>query len=131
MSMGQQQEMNEEMIQMLEAQAYVFPELHYEELGYKLEHKGIEDVNGEEANALVITTENGMETMEYYSIDSGLKLRTSSSSTGEINFSDYQEVDGVMFPMTLTIKNPMLPTAMIGKVTSIKFNQELSDEDFK
>ncbi len=130
-AMGQEQELNEEMMQMMQSQAYVFPEMHYEELGYSLEHRGTEEIDGEEANTLVITAPNGMETMEYYSTKSGLKLKTSSSATGDIGYSDYEVVDGVMFPMTMTIKNPMLPSAMVGKVTSIKFNQELNDEDFK
>ncbi len=130
-AMGQEQELNEEMMTLMQSQAYVFPEMHYEALGYKLEYTGIEEIDGEEANALVITAANGMETKEYYSVNSGLKLRTSSAVTGEIGYSDYEEVDGVLFPMTLTIKNQMLPTAMVGTVTSIKFNEELNDEDFK
>lgn len=129
-AMGQEQEISEEMLQILQAQTYVFPETHYASMGYELSYRGEDSVNGEKAHALVITAPNGMETMEYYSVDSGLKLRTSSEETGDITYADYTEIQGVKIPMSLTIQNPMLPTALETKVTSIKFNQDLSQEDF-
>ncbi|EOZ92438.1 Insulinase-like protein [Indibacter alkaliphilus LW1] len=131
MGMGQEEDLSEEMVQLLKAQIYVFPEQHYEELGYSLELQGTEEIDGEEAHKLIITTGNNQKTVEYYSLSSGLKLRTSSEATGDITYSDYEEVDGVRFPMKLTIKSPMMPVEMEAKVTSLKFNQELSVEDFK
>lgn len=130
-AMGQEQAITEEMMQMIKSQMYLFPEEHYEEMGFGLEIRGTEKISGEDAYALVITFPNGMKIMEYYSVASGLKLKTSSDATGDIDYSDYQEVDGLLIPMTLTIKNSMLPTALEGKVTSIAFNQELTNADFK
>jgi hypothetical protein len=129
--MGQEQELGEDMVQLLKAQTYVFPEEHYLELGYGLELQGTEEINGETSNKLIITAPNGMKTVEYYSQRSGLKLRTSSEATGDVNYSNYEKIEGVMFPMNLSIQNPMLPVALEAKVVSIKFNQQLSDEDFK
>jgi hypothetical protein len=129
--MGQEQAITEEMMQMIKSQMYLFPEEHYEEMGFGLEIRGTEKISGEDAHALVITFPNGMKIMEYYSVASGLKLKTSSDATGDIDYSDYQEVDGLLIPMTLTINNAMLPTALEGKVISILFNQELTDADFK
>ncbi|MHA7128674.1 LolA-like protein [Algoriphagus namhaensis] len=131
MAMGQEQEIPAEMIELLKAQTFVFPELHYEELGYTLEAQGTEEIEGEMANKLVISAPNGMQTTEYYSVESGLKIRTSSAASGDITYRNYTEVDGVKVPMQLSIKNPMLPTALETTVTSVKFNQELTDEDFK
>ncbi|PRY84380.1 peptidase, M16 family protein [Mongoliibacter ruber] len=130
-AMGQQQDIPDEMVQSLKAQVYVFPEEHYEAMGYDLEAQGTEDIDGEEAYKLVITTADNMKTVEYYSVESGLKLRTSSEAAGDITYSDYEEMDGVLFPMKMTIKNPMMPMALETKVTSLKFNQDLTDEDFK
>jgi hypothetical protein len=129
-AMGQDQELTEDMVKVLKAQTYVFPEDHYQELGYSLELFGTEEIDGETAHTLVVTASNGMKTSEYYSVKSGLKLRTSSDATGDITYSDYQEVEGVKIPMKLSITNPMLPVAMEAYVVSIKFNQELSDDDF-
>ena len=129
--MGQVQELPDETAALLKPQTYVFPEQFYEEMGFKLEFLGTEEVDGQQTNKLGITAPNGMVTNEYYSVETGLKLKTSSAATGDITYSDYQEVDGVLFPMMLTIKNPMLPVALEAKMISVKFNQTLSDSDFQ
>ena len=129
-AMGQEQDIPDDMLQILQTQTYVFPETYYASMGYELSYRGEESINGENSHALVITAPNGMETMEYYSVASGLKLRTSSEQTGDITYGDYTEIQGVKIPMSLTIQNPMLPSALETKVTSIKFNQDLSEEDF-
>lgn len=129
--MGQVQELPEETVALLKPQTYVFPEQYYEEMGFTLEFLGTEDMEGQQVNKLGITAPNGMVTTEFYAVESGLKIKTSSDATGEITYSDYQEVDGVKFPMMLTIKNPMLPVALEAKMISVKFNQALSDSDFQ
>jgi hypothetical protein len=129
--MGQVQELPEETVALLKPQTYVFPEQFYTEMGFTLEFLGTEEIDGQQANKLGITAPNGMVTNEFYSVESGLKLRTSSAPTGEISYSDYSEVEGVLFPMMLTIKNPMLPVALEAKIISVKFNQPLSDADFQ
>jgi hypothetical protein len=115
----------------LKPQTYVFPEIFYEEMGFELKFEGTEEIDGQQSNKLSITAPNGMVTTEYYSIESGLKLKTSSAAAGDVSYSNYQEVDGVKFPMMLSIKNPMLPTALEAKMVSVKINQELSDSDFQ
>jgi hypothetical protein len=129
--MGQVQELPDETAAMLKPQTYVFPEQFYSEMGFTLEFLGTEEVEGQQTNKLGITAPNGMVTNEFYSVESGLKIKTSSAATGEIVYSDYQEVEGVKFPMMLTIKNPMLPVALEAKMISVKFNQTLSDSDFQ
>jgi len=130
-AMGQENDVPEEMLPLMKVQTYVFPEEHYEEMGYTLELQGTEDINGEETYRLLITAPNDLKTVEYFAVGSGLKLRTSSDATGDISYSDYREVDGVKFPMRMSISNAMMPMALETKVVSIAFNQELSDEDFK
>ena len=88
-------------------------------------------MDGEKVHKIQIKAPNGMITNEYYSVASSLKVRTSSDATGDVSYSDYQEVEGILFPMTLTIKNAMLPEALVTKMTTVKFNQSLSDADFQ
>lgn len=130
-AMGQVQDLPAEMTEMLKSQTYVFPELHYESMGFKLAFIGVEDLDGEKVNKLEITAPNGSVTNEFYSVNSGLKLKTSNAVSGDVMYSDYQDVDGVKFPMTMTIKNPMLPVALEAKMKSVKFNQALSNSDFQ
>ena len=131
MAMGQVQELPEEMAALLKAQTYVFPEAHYEEMGYQLSSLGAEVMDGVEVEGIQITLPNGMVTQEYYVVATGLKHKTSSQAAGDIMYSDYQEVDGILFPMMLSIKNPMLPVALEAKITSLEFNRQLSDSDFQ
>ena len=129
--MGEVQELPDETAEILKSQTYVFPEQYFETLGYKLAYVGQEAIEGEDTHNIQITAPNGMVTNEFYSVASGLKIRTSSGATGDITYSDYQDVDGILFPMLLTIKNPMLPVALQAKLISIKINQTLSDSDFQ
>lgn len=129
--MGQTQEVPEETVALLKPQTHVFPEQHYAEMGYEVTYIGTEDIDGEATHKLEITAPNGMKTSEFYSVESGLKVRTSSQATGEISYSDYQEVDGILFPMMLTINNAMLPAPMEAKIISVEFNTELNDADFQ
>jgi len=129
--MGQVQELPEETAALLKPQTYVFPEQYYKEMGFTLEFLGTEEIDGMQTNKLGITAPNGLVTNEFYSVESGLKIKTSSDATGDITYSNYQEVEGVMFPMLLTIKNPMLPVALEAKMITVKFNQTLSDSDFQ
>ena len=129
--MGQTQELPETAAGMLKSQTFLIPELYYEEIGFKSEYVGIEEVDGVQAHKLEVTSPEGIVINEFYSLETGLKLKSSSSGTGDVLYSDYQEVDGIKFPMLLTIKNPMLPVALEAKVVSLTFNQALSDADFQ
>jgi len=129
--MGQVQPIPEEMLSTISLQAYMFPETKYEELGIELELRGIEDVDGEEAYAIVLNLPNGMKTMEYYSVSSSLKIKTSSDAAGDITYSDYQETDGVLVPRTMVIQSPMIPFPLETKFVSVEFNKDLTLEDFK
>lgn len=129
--MGELQELPAETVALLKVQTYVFPELFYGEMGFTIAFLGTEEVDGQQAHKLGVTAANGMVTNEFYSVESGLKLKTSSSATGDISYSDYREIDGIMFPMLLTIKNPMLPTALEARMKEVRFNQALAEADFQ
>ncbi len=129
--MGQTQELPASAMGMLKSQTFLIPELYYEEIGFKTGYVGVEDVDGIQAHKLEVTSPEGIVINEYYSIETGLKLKSSSGNTGDVVYSDYQEVDGVKFPMLLTIKNPMLPVPLEAKIVSLKFNQTLADADFQ
>ncbi|WP_236025690.1 peptidase, M16 family protein [Algoriphagus oliviformis] len=131
MMMGQTQELPESAAGMLNSQTFLIPELYYEEIGFKSVYVGLEDMEGTQVHKLEVTSPEGMVINEYYSVESGLKLKSSSGNSGDVFYSDYQEVDGIKFPMLLTIKNPMLPIPLEAKIVSLRFNQSLTDADFQ
>ena len=86
--------------------AVMFPELFYGETGHKLEMKGIEQINGEDAYVMIITSKAGTSSTTYFSVASGLKLKQEVAGQGAQEFVEYQEVNGIMFPKKLKLSLP-------------------------
>ncbi len=130
-AMGQSQELSDEQFEAAKMNMFIFPELHYELMGYTLELDGIREVEGEEAYKLVISNPTGASTINYYSVESGLKLKSESADTGEMIFDEYEEVEGIKYPMMMTLKSPMIPMPLEAKVGKIEFNVPISEDDMK
>lgn len=130
-AMGQSRPVPEQMLKNLKARTYVVPEAHYREWGYTMEYKGTQKINKEEAHRILVKTPSGMEMTEYYSVKTGLKLRSVSSAAGEFNYSNYKAVDGVLWPMNVSLQNPNMPFTLEADVVSVLFNQELDPADFR
>jgi len=135
--MGQKKKIEGEQTEGLKEQAVLFPELNYESKGYELELKGVEAVNGEDAYKLIVTDENGDKTTEFYSVDTGLKLKEVSKQEGPQGektvtneYSDYREVNGVMIPHETKTVGAM-PMPMTMKVEEVKINEGIPDDAFK
>jgi zinc protease len=128
---NQSQELNDEQFESLKMSMFIFPELHYAQLGYSLEIEGVKDVEGEEAYQIIVSNPTGGKQINYYSVSSGLKIKTESAESGEIFYSDYEETDGIKYPMMMTLKSPMIPIPLTAKVEKIAFNVPVSEEDFK
>ncbi len=135
--MGQKKKIEGEQAEGLKEQAVLFPELNYESKGYELELKGVEAVNGEDAYKLIVTDENGDKTTEFYSVDTGLKLKEVSKQEGPQGektvtneYSDYREVNGVMIPYETKTVGAM-PMPMTMKVEEVNINEGIPNDAFK
>ena len=130
-AMGQEQALTEAQVAaVLKNQVYVFRELYLDELGIEVVFGGTEEVEGEQAYKLSFEAGGDANTTEYYSVATGLKIQTKSDIAGTILYKDYEDVDGLMIPMTMIIKNNMIPMPLEAKVTSVRFNQDLDDSVF-
>ncbi|WP_215225195.1 peptidase, M16 family protein [Echinicola shivajiensis] len=129
-SMGQEQEINGDQLKSMMSQTYIIPEMHYVDLGYEISYDGTGEVDGEEAHKLLLKDTNGVETREYYSVESGLKLMTESELAGRVVYEDYKDWDGITLPSKITMSNNMMPMPMEVNVISLKMNQELDDQLF-
>ncbi|MFC4870650.1 peptidase, M16 family protein [Negadavirga shengliensis] len=130
-AMGQTQTLEGDQLETISTQLYAFPEIYYEDLGFELEMGEVEEIEGEQAYTLIVTTSQGLETKEYYSVETGLKLMISSEVAGDILFSNYEEVEGIKFPMKMSITNPMLPVPMEAEVIAVQINESLDDSLFQ
>lgn len=70
------------------SQAMIHPELAYDKKGYELKLTGAEKVDGEPAYKIEIISPDGSKSTEYFSIESGLKLKTVTTQDGA-GFSYY------------------------------------------
>jgi predicted Zn-dependent peptidase len=122
-------------LEALKNQAQFFPATQYVAMGYTLELEGMEMVDGEKAYIMKVTSPKEDVSTEYYSAETGLKLRetnTVETPQGEVVtaqvYSDYKEVGGVMFPMTMGIDGPQKVTMTVEK---LDVNTNLKTADFK
>jgi len=115
----------------------MFPErLYLSEEGFQLEATAIKNINGEDAYEVKVTYPNGKEVTEYYSVESGLKLRESTTQegrNGEImvlnqDYGDYRKVEGLMVPYRISL--PLGPMNVELNVTEVLVNTGLNDSDF-
>ena len=124
-----------------------FPDsfLNYKEKGYTVELVGTETFDGTETYKIKLVKEpvtvDGVqqEDISYYyfetenfvpiALESEVKFGQMKGSTQEITLSDYQEVDGLYFPFSMTqgIKGGQAQPLIID---SIELNPEVSDEAF-
>lgn len=126
---GQKIPFDEAQAEAAKAEADPFPELSATETA-SLE--GIETVDDKDAYVIAVSEDM----KNYYSVDSGLKIQSirtitqmGQTITMPTVFSDYREVDGVLFPFS--ISQSMGPQSFVFEVSEIKINQGVSDEDFQ
>ncbi|MEQ6167882.1 MULTISPECIES: insulinase family protein [unclassified Ekhidna] len=114
----------------------LFSELALNELGAKVELAAMEEVNGSDAYVIEVELSKGNKYTVYFDTETGLKTRYSKTTetpqgafTQTVDYLDYKEVNGVMFPHTL--KQTMGPQKIEMKASEILVNQEISEETFK
>tara|TARA_R110002124_G_scaffold287271_2_gene472151 strand:- start:4389 stop:5114 length:726 start_codon:yes stop_codon:yes gene_type:complete len=130
-AMGQVKSLSADELETLKTNIYAFPELYYEEMGFTVNKGENATIKGEDAYTIIVTNSAGLESTEYFSVATGLKLKMVADVAGDVEFDEYQEVEGIMFPMKVTISNPMLPVPMETHVVSIQVNEPLDNSLFE
>jgi len=103
----------------------------YKQKGQKIELTGIEDLDGQKAHKLKITSENGIIRYVYLDARNFLKVKESYRSKNEkdfgleVTFKDFREIDGVMFPFYHDI------TGEQTIIERIEMNADIDDSIFK
>ena len=133
--MGNRMPVDENMKKEMVAEAGLFPELYYAESEIKSNLTGIEKIGEENAYVIELTFPEGSKKTMYYSIKTGLMLRTSKvidtpqgSATQVTDYKNYKEVDGIMFPFEIVQK--FGPTEFKTEVLTIELNKELPPNTF-
>lgn len=137
-AMGQVENLDEASLADMKEQAKICKEADYKTGGYKLNLKGMEEINGAMTFVIEVSRPDGQSTTEYYDTKTSLKLREVSMEQGPdgnpaiqtIDMSDYKEVSGVKMPHTLTVSG-VFPVPFKVTVSEIKVNTGIKDEVFK
>jgi len=136
-----------ESIENMKKEANDFPDpfLDYEEKGYSVELLGKEDFQGTETYKIKLVKEPKMmdgqqvEDISYYyfdtealvplGVESEIKQGQMKGKIQQITMSDYQEVEGLYFPFSMTqgLKNQ---EGQAMTVESIELNPEVEDSEF-
>ncbi len=134
--MGQSQTATEgPVFETTKEQAVMFPQLSYK--ADELELKGIDNVEGESCYKVIVTRDGKSET-QYYSVKTGLLMRSVKSeeaAPGQVvtmttDMSDYKEVGGIMIPHKMVTAGAM-PTPMVMEAKSIKVNEAIDKAMFE
>lgn len=130
---GEPQVMSEEMAKSVISQVDPFQLLDYVKKGTKLELLAPEKVKDKDAYHLKIFPKDGAWSEIWIDVRSGLisKLKTMQNGQEvEVIFSNYKEIEGVNFAMSMETSNPMAGIITIDTKT-VKLNNTIDEVIFK
>ena len=125
---GQTQEVPEgPQLEALKRESILFPELYFEQMGAKLEVMGVEKVGSKDTYKVSVTI-NGSTSLNYFDVESGLKLKEESQGQG-LEVSEFQEVNGVTFAKTVKLINPQM--GALDATVEVEVNTNFTPDLFK
>ncbi len=134
--MGNRMPVDENMKKEMASESGLFPELYYAKSEIKSDLTGIEKIGEENAYVITVMLPGGSKKTAYYSVETGLKLRSSKvidtpqgSATQITDYGNYKEVDGIMFPFEIVQK--FGPQEFKTEVLTIELNKELPADTFR
>ena len=131
--MGQKEVMDESMREDLILEADMLAALNYAKYGLTATLKGIDKVEKEDAYVVEVKKKNGESVTDYYSVSSGLKLKSlsvggESGMMAETNYMEYITFSGVKYA------SKQIQSAdgqqIVLSITEMKVNPKLDDKDF-
>lgn len=139
-SMGQEVPLGEDDIEEMKYSGQMFPELNYFADGYEVVLDGLEMVEGQKAFKLLVKLPNDKKSTEYYSMETGLKIREVSvieqgpqTVTITQDFIEYSEVEGgkgLKVPSVISVSG-MFPVPLKMNLISAELNPKLDPDTFK
>lgn len=130
---GMRMELSEKELAENKAKQSLFPEMYYSASNMSLEN--VTSIDGNDTYKVKIT-ENGEESFRYYDAKTGLLSRVEGtveaqgqSFSSSVDFSNYSDVNGVLFPYGQSIKNG--PQVVNLNIKNVIVNDGVTDADFK
>lgn len=127
---GQSQEVSADEAAAYQMLLHIFPELIYKTGETSLELDGIIQLNGADAYQLNVRQGN-LTATEYYSVETGLKVKSISELSGEVTIENYGTHEGIRFPETITIINPAMPVPLRAVTKEVVINGKISEDTLR
>jgi hypothetical protein len=112
--------------------------LSYKEKGATLELVGKEKLDGADVYHLKVTEKNGevtnyfLSTSTYYTLKTSGKVKFQGQEVDtDVSYSNFKQVDGLVFPFTREQPNPQMGGIMTVETDSIKLNPTIDESIFK
>lgn len=113
------------------------PFIDSEKKGYKIESLGKVDIEGTPAYKLKLTRD-GSDTILYLDADSFLEIKAEAKRKiqgqeveTETSIGNYQEFEGMLFPMSMEIKQKGAPAGQSITIEKVELNPAIADDTFK
>ncbi|MBL0314650.1 MAG: insulinase family protein [Flavobacteriales bacterium] len=133
--MGQKSPMDASTLADVQLESDQLAVMHLDQYGMKATIKGIDMVNKEECYVVELTKPDGTTNTEYYSINTGLKLKSISVGNEadggmlvESVYEDYKDFNGIKFPMKMT--QIVGAEQIVITLTDVKINASIDDKEF-
>ena len=133
---GNTQNITGDALEILRYQALLHPLYIIDSLDIKTKLLGTEKINGKDAYKIEVTLPTGKSWTEYFDPQTGLKVKDvqkisvpQGTFTKENEYSDYKNVDGVMYPFKLVQTVGAQTIEM--NVSSLKINTGIPDNKFE
>ncbi|WP_149274514.1 M16 family metallopeptidase [Pareuzebyella sediminis] len=127
---GQRQDMGPEELKKMREESILFPEVSMLKADTAIE--GIETINGKKAYKIKLSEDKNA----FYDVETGLKVQETTTTemggqlmTSILNYADYQEVSGILFPFLIT--QTVGPQSFDFVVQEIKVNEGVTEADFE
>lgn len=134
--MGQKKKMDDETMAIYSDMKGIFEQVFYSNPEIKLSNPIVEKLNGEDVYKITVTKASGKTTTEYYSVASGLLVKTESTLklAGQelpqvIEFGNYTTVSGIKLPAEMS--QTVGPQSLQFSFSNYKLNEGVSDKDFE
>ncbi len=110
----------------------------YKAKGHKVELVGKADIEGTSAYKLKLTSKEGDETLIYIDTETFFEIKTEGKRKvqgqeieGETNIGNYQEFEGLYFPMSLEMKAKGMPGGQTITIEKVELNPTVADDTFR
>jgi len=118
----------------LRKKAEPFAERRYTKEGYKMEMKGMEEVEGAKAYKIIVTDPKGNKDINFYDVKTSLKIymivTEDNGGQTKIAISDYTDHKGVLIPHTVVMSGGQLPMPLKMETKSMKVNEAIDQSVF-